>query len=524
MAAIAKKKFLAWKGIKYIINWSAYRCMRSVLLLLLILAASSTLVFPSNAPLAEWASVRVVEAGRVSSSPGEMHGIVVNVSIPSSDKWQSVYVKDGALRDGYGNNVLILREDSTRTTYSYSKDVLVNVSARKALSLQGDALFDSEKRQYVSPTSRTQSDDPLIEQTARTVTEGAGDDFEKVARIAAFVHENVAYDESYLGRENDARYILGDMRGVCVEYTTLFIALARAEGIPARYVTGYAYGEEHGGWVGHAWAEVYVNGTWIGVDPTWMEAGDIDALHIVIARLPEIGNMIHVSANVPAGTRITWEGSGTEGALANNIETLNITYGSRLSDYSLSAAKGEVEPGESTEIVLSVEGDRYRVIPVLLVSCSGAGSFTVAGGMKYLVLEPGKNATARWTATAPASISKNLAYNCPLTLNSPYLELRTASVIVAKRSPAAITQKAAAEAINDSRNTISGLVPGFVKSKIPPAAAASAQGSVAGQTESEQAVAQGTASRQVSPACAAPLAILLIIFHAAFFGKEGKRA
>lgn len=53
-------------------------------------------------------------------------------------------------------------------------------------------------------------------------------------------------------------------RGVCQDYAHVFISLCRLAGIPARYVAGMMLGEG----ASHAWAEVWLNETWLGMDPT----------------------------------------------------------------------------------------------------------------------------------------------------------------------------------------------------------------------------------------------------------------
>lgn len=53
-------------------------------------------------------------------------------------------------------------------------------------------------------------------------------------------------------------------QGVCQDYAHIFIALSRHLGIPARYANGLPLGEGPS----HAWAEVYIDGKWIGIDPT----------------------------------------------------------------------------------------------------------------------------------------------------------------------------------------------------------------------------------------------------------------
>jgi hypothetical protein len=67
-------------------------------------------------------------------------------------------------------------------------------------------------------------------------------------------------------------------QAICMEFTDLFIAIARAAGIPAREVNGYSYTENPElqplslvADVLHAWPEYYdkEKGVWIPIDPTW---------------------------------------------------------------------------------------------------------------------------------------------------------------------------------------------------------------------------------------------------------------
>jgi len=65
---------------------------------------------------------------------------------------------------------------------------------------------------------------------------------------------------------------------VCTEFTDLFIAIARAAGIPSREIVGYAYTTDAklrplltGADILHAWPEYWDadRKTWIAIDPTW---------------------------------------------------------------------------------------------------------------------------------------------------------------------------------------------------------------------------------------------------------------
>lgn len=63
-------------------------------------------------------------------------------------------------------------------------------------------------------------------------------------------------------------------KGVCQDFTHIFLALLRSVGIPCRYVSGYLYHgkEDHdrsAEGATHAWAEVFLPSLgWIGLDPT----------------------------------------------------------------------------------------------------------------------------------------------------------------------------------------------------------------------------------------------------------------
>ena len=65
--------------------------------------------------------------------------------------------------------------------------------------------------------------------------------------------------------------IIEKRHGVCQDFTHLFLAIARANHVPARYVSGYLH--QGNGYFGdsqmHAWVEAYVpKAGWVGFDPT----------------------------------------------------------------------------------------------------------------------------------------------------------------------------------------------------------------------------------------------------------------
>ncbi len=106
------------------------------------------------------------------------------------------------------------------------------------------------------------------------------DDAEVVrAALGHFRRENFVYtlEPPLLGDDPVDEFLFDTRRGFCEHYTSAFVTLMRAAGVPARVVLGYQGGELNpaGGYLivrqsdAHAWAEVWLAGRgWVRVDPT----------------------------------------------------------------------------------------------------------------------------------------------------------------------------------------------------------------------------------------------------------------
>jgi len=86
--------------------------------------------------------------------------------------------------------------------------------------------------------------------------------------------KSFAYEAGVTDAESPIDLALSVKRGVCQDFTHIMIAICRAWGIPARYVSGYLFTDrQHGDRsdpeATHAWVEVFLPSTrWIGLDPT----------------------------------------------------------------------------------------------------------------------------------------------------------------------------------------------------------------------------------------------------------------
>ena len=57
-----------------------------------------------------------------------------------------------------------------------------------------------------------------------------------------------------------------DRQGVCQDHSHVLITMAKALGVPARYVSGYLHVNQQSHLASHAWAEVYLDGAWHVMD------------------------------------------------------------------------------------------------------------------------------------------------------------------------------------------------------------------------------------------------------------------
>jgi len=125
------------------------------------------------------------------------------------------------------------------------------------------------------------SDEPLLQAhdsaIVRLATGIAGLDRDPrviAEKITRWVHDSLRKEVTF--SVPNALQVLRTRRGDCNEHTQLYVALARAAGIPARITTGLAY--VRGKFYYHAWPEVYLR-DWVAVDPTFGQF-PADAAHL----------------------------------------------------------------------------------------------------------------------------------------------------------------------------------------------------------------------------------------------------
>lgn len=144
--------------------------------------------------------------------------------------------------------------------------------------------------QYLEPTKTIDSDNPAIVAKAAELAQGEEDLFKVVFNLASWVEENIEYDLNTVTATASQKgsWVLQNKQGVCDEMASLFVAMARSLGIPARFVSGISYTNSQevvdtvgSNWAGHGWAEVYFPDLgWVSFDVTFNQYGYIDVTHI----------------------------------------------------------------------------------------------------------------------------------------------------------------------------------------------------------------------------------------------------
>ena len=136
---------------------------------------------------------------------------------------------------------------------------------------------------YSLPAETPQLNDETIgeiEKLAHKVTDDYSSDIDKAEALETyFIRNEFTYDASYIKPEghNAVDFLFTDKKGVCYEYATAMILMARSVGIPARYCEGFmvtdydenqkvfSVSEENS----HAYPELFISGYgWLVFEPT----------------------------------------------------------------------------------------------------------------------------------------------------------------------------------------------------------------------------------------------------------------
>ena len=116
--------------------------------------------------------------------------------------------------------------------------------------------------------------DELVDYAMRFVARNDGDLLDTLLDLNDAIHREYVYTRGATTLGTTAFDVYVTRRGVCQDFSNLFICLARLMGVPARYVCGYLFTgpknpNRQQAEASHAWVQVYLPEVgWRGLDPT----------------------------------------------------------------------------------------------------------------------------------------------------------------------------------------------------------------------------------------------------------------
>ena len=204
------------------------------------------------------------------------------IPYPVSDRDQLIsdiqtsgdYSNIGVYTDrSYGTPILYAEwpKDATSRKLKFSFKVERQEVSRRTFPDQEPNWNPADYEKYLKPTSLSPIDGE-VKKLADTITKGKKTVLKKAKAIYDWICENMYRDPKTIGcGKGDVCQLLERPGGKCTDISSVFIALARASGVPAREVFSVRLGkkpqQDVTTWQ-HCWAEFFLPGYgWFSVDP-----------------------------------------------------------------------------------------------------------------------------------------------------------------------------------------------------------------------------------------------------------------
>lgn len=174
-------------------------------------------------------------------------------------------------RDGFGNLLQIGRIDQPHTQFRYTVQGAAEVDLSQRVPELPHPIFRF-------PTGRTAATPAMLEWLGQLQLPEA--EYDRALALSRAVHAYLTYTPGVTGITTTAGDAFAKRAGVCQDFAHVYLALARQAGLTARYVNGLPEGEG----ASHAWCEVWLNGFWVGIDPTRSRLADEGYLRLSVGR------------------------------------------------------------------------------------------------------------------------------------------------------------------------------------------------------------------------------------------------
>lgn len=209
---------------------------------------------------------------------------LIEIAIPPDTNLQKIYFSSV---NPIPENVRIDLDGNWLASYSLKPKERMDIQVNGSVQIfAGPRTFLKPKDEilvkYLKQTEYWNSENPKIKELAQNYN-NPKEIYEFVINTLSYSYDRVTPESKRMGA---VKALNETNLATCMEFTDLFIAIARAAGIPAREINGFAYTENPKiqplsfvNDVLHSWPEYwdFENQTWKQIDPTWASTtGGID--------------------------------------------------------------------------------------------------------------------------------------------------------------------------------------------------------------------------------------------------------
>lgn len=154
-----------------------------------------------------------------------------------------------------------------------SQDIDITVTGQAKIHPRQSVNFKKLPNNLTSPQPFWDTTNPLITSLAQNLNTPR-DIYNHVVSLLNYNYDQIEFST----RKGSVTALTSPSKSLCTEFTDLFVTLARAKGIPAREIEGFAFSNNTkikpvntNSDILHAWPEYYNSAqeSWIQIDPTW---------------------------------------------------------------------------------------------------------------------------------------------------------------------------------------------------------------------------------------------------------------
>ena len=210
-----------------------------------------------------------------------LSGVELLIPVPQDNNYQKIenvtVTTNGKYEFGdeyhFGNKYILVTFEDTLSSVPMAK-LTVDVTRMENSNLTSKQFVQPEDSivlaDYLLPDSLVPIDGQVAAEAQKVIKDGMTD-LEKAKAMYDYLQSTMTYDKSGEGwGRGDAIYACDIRKGNCTDFHSLFIGMARSQGIPAKFSIGFPLpmGKQEGSVGGyHCWAEFYIDGNgWIPVD------------------------------------------------------------------------------------------------------------------------------------------------------------------------------------------------------------------------------------------------------------------